>query len=96
MKKNSLLIEILTEELPPKTQKNLGDHFGSHIANKLKEFKLIDATEFNVFSTPRRLAVKIYNVQSQTKSELKLIKLMPKKIAFDASNKMTQPLLKKS
>ena len=95
MKKNNLLIEILTEELPPASQQQLGEHFGKYIAQKLHDFNLIEAVKLESFSTPRRLAVKIDGVVTQAESSLKLIKLMPKKIGYDANGELSQPLLKK-
>ena len=95
MKKNNFLIEILTEELPPSSQKILSEHFGSHIAKKLHEYNLTESIKYDTFSTPRRLAVIIHGVLEQADSELKLIKLMPKKVGFDSNNSITPPLLKK-
>ncbi len=95
MQKNNLLIELLCEELPPKTQKKLSDTFAEFIVEKLNDNKLIDQKSYEVISTPRRMGVIIQNVISQANNELKRIKLMPKKIGFDANDKPTNPLLKK-
>jgi len=95
MQKNNLLIELLCEELPPKTQKKLSDTFAEFIVEKLNDNKLIDQKSYDVISTPRRMGVIIQNVISQANNELKRIKLMPKKIGFDANDKPTNPLLKK-
>ena len=56
--KNTLLIELGTEELPPKSLKNLATIFFEQITAQLKTADLAfdDATWF---ATPRRLAVKV-------------------------------------
>ena len=61
----TLLIELLTEELPPKALNNLGNHFAASIAEGLDKAQLIDgATEFTAYASPRRLAVQIPNVKA--------------------------------
>lgn len=61
----TLLIELLTEELPPKALNNLGNHFAASIAEGLEKAQLIDgATEFTAYASPRRLAVQIPNVKA--------------------------------
>ena len=91
----NLLIEIVTEELPPLSQKQLGESFGKYIFEGLTNHKLITSSEFKVYSSPRRLGVKITKVLSEAKTEKKLIKLMPKKIGFDLKGNAQQALIKK-
>ena len=91
----NLLIEIVTEELPPLSQKQLGESFGKYIFDGLSHHKLNTSSDFEIFSTPRRLGVKITKVLSEGKTEKKLIKLMPKKIGFDANGNAQQALIKK-
>jgi glycyl-tRNA synthetase beta chain len=58
-----LLVELFTEELPPKALKRLGDAFAEGIATRLKNAGLCSAdANVEMFATPRRLAVKIANV----------------------------------
>ena len=95
MKLDTLLIEFVTEELPPNSLKELGDKFGQLITQGLQEQSLIESSDMKVFSTPRRLGVKILNVAEKSKNQKKLIKLMPAKIGFDENNQITQALSKK-
>jgi glycyl-tRNA synthetase beta chain len=65
--KNALLIELLTEELPPKSLKGLGVNFASCIFEDLVKQGLVAATvvpDLN-FATPRRLAVLVAEVSPQ-------------------------------
>ena len=95
MKLDTLLIEFITEELPPNSLKELGEKFGQLITQGLKEQSLIKDSDMKVFSTPRRLGVKILNVADRSEDKKKLIKLMPEKIGFDETGQSTQVLSKK-
>ena len=54
----NLLVELLTEELPPKALKNLGDAFARDLTNSLMaRGYLRDGAVPVIFATPRRLAV---------------------------------------
>src|SRR5687767_4378573 len=56
----TLLVELLTEELPPKSLSALSSNFGNSVLDGLKGRALAPATvEARFFSTPRRLAVVI-------------------------------------
>ena len=60
----TLLIELLTEELPPKALNNLGNHFAQSIAEGLEKAQLIDGTtQYTAYASPRRLAVSVANVK---------------------------------
>jgi glycyl-tRNA synthetase beta chain len=92
----SLLIEVFTEELPPKSLRRLGDAFSEGIFAALKAANL--TTESSIatgFATPRRLAVQVSNVLSQAQDYPVREKLLPTSIAYDANGKATAPLLKK-
>ena len=52
-----LLVELYTEELPPKALRKLGEAFAGGIAAGLKQRGLLERDEYTVFATPRRLAV---------------------------------------
>lgn len=95
MKLDTLLIEFITEELPPISLKELGGKFGQLITEGLQEQNLIKHDDMRVFSTPRRLGVKILNVAEKSENQKKLIKLMPAKIGFNEQSEATQALLKK-
>ena len=93
----SLLVELFTEELPPKALKQLGDAFANAIQDGLSRAGLKDqgATGTKVFATPRRLAVLIPDVKPQALDRSESKKLMPTKVAFDADGKPTPALLKR-
>ena len=61
----TLLIELLTEELPPKALNNLGSHLAASIAEGLEKAQLIEgAAEYTAYASPRRLAVQVRNVKA--------------------------------
>lgn len=57
MQKYTFLVEIGTEELPPKILKKLGCDFADHISSELKK-NSIYCIEMQWFASPRHLAVK--------------------------------------
>src|SRR5690349_1731749 len=62
-KSATLLVELLTEELPPKALKALGQEFSSKIRDSLASSGLVDTgVACQSFATPRRLAVTIPGV----------------------------------
>ena len=92
----TLLIEVFTEELPPKSLRRLGDAFGDGIFAALKSAGLTsESSKAASFATPRRLAVQISNVLEQAPDYPVREKLLPTSIAFDEQGKATPPLLKK-
>ena len=56
-----LLVEIGTEELPPKTLRKLSEAFGAALCDRL-EAKILGAHQGTVYATPRRLAVLVPEV----------------------------------
>jgi len=92
----TLLIEVFTEELPPKSLRRLGDAFSEGIFAVLKSAGLVsDSSKVTGFATPRRLAVQVSNVLDQAPDYPVREKLLPTSIAFDAEGKAAAPLLKK-
>jgi len=93
----SLLVELLTEELPPKALKALGEAFADRILNGLVNgnLKLRDTLGVTAFATPRRLAVLIQDVLPKAPERTERIKLMPAKVAFDTDGKPSPALLKR-
>lgn len=74
---NSLIIELLTEELPPKALKNLSQHFAATISQGLFDARLIDNAEnHTAFATPRRLAVLVPNVKG-VQPDIQVVKKGP-------------------
>ena len=92
----NLLIELFTEELPPKALKQIGEVFAREIRQGLIDHRLVGADEkWRWFATPRRLAIYIQRVAPRQLPRLVTEKLVPVSIAFDAAGKPTQALLKK-
>ena len=92
----TLLIEVFTEELPPKSLRRLGDAFSEGIFTALKVAGLAtESSQVNGFATPRRLAVQVSNVLNQAPDYPVREKLLPTSIAFDAQGQASAPLLKK-
>jgi len=93
---DDLLIEVFTEELPPKSLRRLGDAFRDGLFASLKSAGLTtEASVATGYATPRRLAVQITKVLSQAPDHPVREKLLPTSIAFDDQGKPTAPLLKK-
>lgn len=88
MSKRDFLVEIGTEELPPKSLRNLSASFESGITNGLKK-ELLNYADVKSFATPRRLAVLIsaLDEKQQDKSTEKFGPAV--KAAFDAEGKPT-------
>ena len=96
MKLDNLLIELLTEELPPKSQKQLGITFAKNVKEFLVKHHLTnEASEDSIFSTPRRIGIYLKDVKDEAANQNTSIKLMPASVGFDASGKPTEALLKK-
>ncbi|PSJ17132.1 glycine--tRNA ligase subunit beta [Nitrosomonas supralitoralis] len=92
----NLLVELLVEELPPKSLKQLGDSFAQLLAASLKTQGLMNQDAVvTTYATPRRLAVHISNVAAQAADKAVTQKLMPVAVGLDAQGQATPPLLKK-
>src|ERR1700693_5705966 len=62
----SLLVELLTEELPPKSLKSFSELFGKFLTSDLNRDGLLSGnSDSRCFATPRRLAVRISHVLDQ-------------------------------
>ena len=96
MSTENLLVELFTEELPPKVLKKLGDAFAAGIFNGLKKRGLLGADSIaTMFATPRRLAVHVTGVNAVAPDEVVVRKLMPVSVGIDAAGDATQALIKK-
>jgi len=92
----TLLVELLTEELPPKALARLGDAFAEGIAQRLAARDLIEGElSFERYATPRRLAVTIKNVRNVAPEKQVREKVLPVSVALDANGQPTAPLAKK-
>jgi glycyl-tRNA synthetase beta chain len=89
--KNNLLIEIGTEELPPKSLKKLAEAFAGNIKQKLvsAEFTF---SEIKFFATPRRLAVMVYQLNSKQPDRSVERRGPALRAAFDDNGKPTKAL----
>jgi glycyl-tRNA synthetase beta chain len=93
----SLLVELFTEELPPKALKQLGEAFGLRLQDWLirAQLKDHDIRDTRIFATPRRLAVLIKDVRPKAADRTESKKLMPSKVAFGADGKPSAALAKR-
>lgn len=87
----TFLVEIGTEELPPKALKKLSLAFAEGIKNGLADAEIIFG-EVMVYAAPRRLAVKIDALQTQQADKIVERKGPAKKAAFDADGNATKAL----
>ena len=87
--KENFLVEIGTEELPPKALKTLATSFSDNVEAELNQAGLsFDKIEW--FAAPRRLAVKVLNLATQQPSK-EIEKRGPAvSAAFDAEGKPTK------
>ena len=92
----TLLVELLTEELPPKALARLGDAFAEGIAQRLAARDLIEGElSFERYATPRRLAVTIRNVRDVAPEKHVREKVLPVSVALNKDGQPTAPLAKK-
>ena len=92
----TLLIELLTEELPPKALAKLGAAFAAGIVNGLKSRDFLEADSVATsFASPRRLAVSITKVRATSPDKAIREKVLPVSVALDANGNATAPLAKK-
>ncbi|AKZ27499.1 glycine--tRNA ligase subunit beta [Ralstonia pseudosolanacearum] len=93
---STLLIELLTEELPPKALARLGEAFAQSLFDGLSAQGLLEeGAQVEGFATPRRLAASITGVRRAAPDRELREKVLPVNIAFDAEGKPTAPLTKK-
>ncbi|MES2261486.1 MAG: glycine--tRNA ligase subunit beta [Pseudomonadota bacterium] len=92
----TLLIELLTEELPPKALAKLGAAFSAGIVNGLKSRDFLEADSVaTTYATPRRLAVSITNVRAGSPDKAIREKVLPVSVALDKDGNASAPLAKK-
>ena len=93
---HTLLVELLTEELPPKALSRLGEVFAAQIHAGLAARKLLTAGDKHEwFATPRRLAIQVPGVLTVAPDAKLTEKIMPVAVALDAAGQPTQALLRK-
>ncbi|WP_461537377.1 glycine--tRNA ligase subunit beta [Spongorhabdus nitratireducens] len=89
MSKQDFLIELGTEELPPKALASLSKAFADGILNGLKESGLAFAGS-EMFASPRRMAVLIRELETAQKDQSVERKGPALQAAFDAEGKPTR------
>ncbi|MES2318569.1 MAG: glycine--tRNA ligase subunit beta [Pseudomonadota bacterium] len=93
---HTLLVELLTEELPPKALVKLGAAFAAGVNHALKARDFLEeGSVATAYATPRRLAVSITEVRAVSPDKSVREKVLPVSVALDADGKATAPLLKK-
>ncbi len=91
-----LLVELLTEELPPKALQKLGQAFAEGVRATLDRHGLLaGGCVATAYSTPRRLAVHLSAVLAQAPDQPYAEKLMPVKIGLAEDGRATPALQKK-
>jgi glycyl-tRNA synthetase beta chain len=92
----TLLVELLTEELPPKALSRLGEVFAAQIHAGLSDRNLVAAGDhYQWFATPRRLAIQVPGVLAVAPDATAFEKIMPVAVALNAEGQPTPALLKK-
>lgn len=89
MKTQDFLVEIGTEELPPKALPTLGLAFKDGIEAGLKQHKLGHA-DIEWFAAPRRLAVLVHALEDKAADENQEVLGPPESVAFDQDGKATK------
>ena len=91
---DALLIEIGTEELPPRSLRALAQAFGEHLRRGLADAGLTEAdAPLAVFASPRRLAAQVANVRPQAADRPAERRGPALKAAYDADGQPTRALL---
>jgi glycyl-tRNA synthetase beta chain len=91
-----LLLELFTEELPPKALNRLGQAFAEGVRKVLDQHHLLaEGCTVTDFATPRRLAVRLSAVLERAPDQPYTEKLMPAKIGLTESGEITPALAKK-
>jgi len=91
----TLVVELSTEELPPKALKRLGEAFTAGIESGLRQRGFLDPESVATsYATPRRLAVSVTCVRPVAPDAEVISKLMPARTARDAAG-ITEAFRKK-
>ncbi len=92
----TLLIELLTEELPPKALRRLSASFAELLSEVLRQQDFLDkSSTVTAWGTPRRLAVTISHIAERSPDRQQTQKVLPITVAFDDAGKPTMPLMRK-
>jgi len=92
----NLLVELFTEELPPKALPRLGEAFAQTLAESLTAQGLAaPGTVVTPYATPRRLAAHLTRLAAKAADRPLAQKLMPASVGLDGAGQPTPALLKK-
>ncbi len=92
----NLLVELLVEELPPRSLHKLSTYFAESLLNSLRSQNLaMSDAVVTAYATPRRLAVHIPHVLVQAPDQPVTTKLMPVSVGLDQEGRATPALVKK-
>ncbi|HUW75131.1 MAG TPA: glycine--tRNA ligase subunit beta [Gallionella sp.] len=93
----NLVVELLVEELPPKSLKKLGEAFATGMFSGLQSRDFLEpASVMTAFASPRRLAVHVTDVRTVSQPRPQPPRtLMPVAVGLDAEGKPTAPLMKR-
>ena len=95
-KMTNLLVELQTEELPPKALEKLSEAFAAGVEQHLKNRGfLAEGSVTTAYGSPRRLAVHITNVLEKSPDEAFTQKLVPVRVGIAADGSATPALVKK-
>lgn len=86
---STYLLEVGTEELPYRFIPQAIEQLNNGFKNFLNDSK-VKYTDIKVYATPRRLAVIIDGLESQTADEEKIVKGPIKNVAFDENGNLTK------
>ena len=92
MSTRDFLVELGTEELPPKALKKLSAAFTSGVEQGLRDLGL-NFGDVVSFAAPRRLAIQITALEEQQADQEEVLYGPPAKIAFDADGNPTKAAL---
>ncbi|GHA68214.1 glycine--tRNA ligase beta subunit [Formosimonas limnophila] len=96
MTTQDLLVELLTEELPPKALNKLSTAFANGVYEALTQLGLAGSeSQRHAYATPRRLAVSISNVVEQAADVTRRDKVLPVSVGLDVNGQATASLTKK-
>ena len=92
----TLLVELFTEELPPRALGRLGEAFASLVEAGLRKRGFLgEACAATAFATPRRLAVSLTDVLAATAPKSVEVKLMPVAVGLSGDGQPTPALRRK-
>src|SRR5712691_3121421 len=92
-KTESLLVELLTEELPPKSLRRLSEALGQYLYDYLSDAGFLTSAEYQIYATPRRLAAAFPAVRHVQEDRDSFRKGPSVKVGLDKDGNPTDALL---